>query len=410
MSPYTPPDDPEVFRAELVSWLEANAPRGLWNTASTPFHGHWGGKDSEFESEDHRLWFERCLERGWTAPHWPTKYGGGGMSTSHYRIWHEELLSRRLPLPLVGFGLTMIGPILLAEGNDEQKAFHLPKIAQGKLRWCQGYSEPGAGSDLAALRTRAERQGDEYIVTGQKTWTSFADKADWIFCLVRTRTDGRKQAGISFLLIDMATPGVTVRPIRLISGASPFCEVFLEEVRVPATNLVGRENDGWRVAKALLQHERSMVGESVAAGGARPNALEEYELRDHALKVHGRDAEGRLAEPLLRHEIVKNEMDQAAMRLTIRRINERVKAGAQPGPASSILKVFGSELNMARWELGARIGGLQGLAWEANPYSEVDVTLTRQWLRSRGNSIEGGTSEVQRNIIAQHVLGLPKDK
>lgn len=414
MSDYTPPADPEAFRAELVDWLESNAPRALWNTVSTPFQGHWGGKNSDFESPEHALWFERCLERGFTAPHWPTRYGGGGLPSAHTRIWHEELQARRLPLPLVGFGLTMIGPILLAEGNDAQKDFHLPAITQGRLRWCQGYSEPGAGSDLAALRTSAIREqtetGDEYIVTGQKIWTSFAEKADWIFCLVRTQTSGKKQAGISFLLIDMSSPGITVRPIRLISGASPFCEVFLEEVRVPASNLVGRENDGWRVAKALLQHERSMVGESVASGGARPHILDDYELRDHALRVLGRDGEGRLADPLLRHAIAENEQAQAAMRLTVRRINDRLKMGAHPGPASSILKVFGTELNMARWDLALRIDGLQSLGWDPEPYSEVEVALTRHWLRSRGNSIEGGSSEIQRNIIAQQVLGLPKDK
>lgn len=410
MSAYTPPTDPEAFRVELFEWLEANAPRSLWNTVSTPFQGHWGGKNSEFESEDHRLWFERCLERGFTAPHWPKQYAGGGLPSSHYRIWHEALQARRLPLPLVGFGLTMIGPILLAEGNEAQKSFHLPRIVQGQLRWCQGYSEPDAGSDLANLRTKAIREGENYRVSGQKIWTSHAEKADWIFCLVRTSTTGRKQAGISFLLIDMRSPGITVRPILLISGASPFCEVFFDDVVVPASNLVGKENEGWRVAKALLQHERSMVGESVASGGARPAILDDYELREHALRVFGRDAEGRLAEPILRHAIAENEQAQAVMRLTVRRINDRLKAGDQPGPASSILKVFGTELNMARWELAMRIGGQQSLSWEPEPFTPQEVALTRHWLRSKGNSIEGGSSEIQRNIIAQQVLGLPKDK
>ena len=263
------PDDPEVFRAELAAWLEDNAPASLWNTVSTPFQGHWGGRHCTFPSEDHRTWFETCVALGWTAPHWPRQYGGADMPTSHYRVWRESLSERGLPLPLVGTGLTMIGPILLSEGSEDQKAEHLANIAHGEIRWCQGYSEPEAGSDLANLSCRAVADGSDYIVDGQKIWTSHADLSDWIFCLVRTKFEGKKQAGISFLLIDMRSPGIEVRPIRLISGASPFCEVFFEGVRVPMSQRVGAENDGWRVAKALLAHERGMVGESIAAGGAR---------------------------------------------------------------------------------------------------------------------------------------------
>ncbi|MDP6932315.1 MAG: acyl-CoA dehydrogenase family protein, partial [Myxococcota bacterium] len=326
----------------------------------------------------------------------------------HYRVFRQELRARGLPLPLVGFGLTMIGPILLVEGTDEQKREHLPRIVRGELRWCQGYSEPGAGSDLANLRMRAVRDGEEFVVDGQKVWTSHAEHADWIFCLVRTRDEGRKQAGITFLLADMRSPGIRVRPIRLISGASPFCEVFFDGVRVPVSQVVGQIDDGWRVAKALLGHERSMVGESVAAGGARLPALHTYELREHALEVHGLGPDGRLADPLLRDGIIRSEMDQAGMRDLVDQVNEVLEAGGQPGPESSILKLVGTELNQRRWELSVRIAGPEGLGWQGEAYGERNLALTRQWLRSRGNSIEGGTSEVQRNIMARRVLGLPK--
>jgi len=347
------------------------------------------------------------LAKGYTAPTWPRAYGGAELSMAEYRIFKEELTRLGLPLPLVGFGLVMIGPILLAAGSDAQKQEHLPKIVRGEIRWCQGYSEPNAGSDLASLGTRAVIEGDTLVINGQKIWTSHADKADWIFCLVRTRAEGKKQAGITFVLIDMETPGISTRPIELISGASPFCEVFFEDVRVPMHHIVGDLHDGWRVAKALLAHERGMVGESVAAGGARAPILSTFNLRDYAIEKIGL-SDGTLSDPLLRHQIAQSEMDQELMRLTIRRANDRLRVGHQPGPESSIFKIVGTELNMRRWQLAVEIGGLDGLGWEGSAYSDVELAMTRQWLRSRGNSIEGGTSEVQRNIVARHVLGLPK--
>ncbi len=408
MSAWSVPDDPEEFRAVLGLWLEQNAPRSLWNTVSTPFQGHWGGTRTPFPSDDHRLWYERCLPLGLTAPSWPEKYGAAGLSTAHARVWAQELQSRELPLPLVGFGLVMIGPILLSEGSEELKDEHLPKIVQGHIRWCQGYSEPGAGSDLAALRTRAERDGDHFVVSGQKVWTSHAERADWIFCLVRTSTEGRKQAGISFLLIDMTSPGITVQPIQLISGASPFCEVFFEDVRVPVANVVGDIDNGWRVAKALLQHERTVVGESIAAGGARPPELNDYTLRQHALELIGLGPDGRLDDAGIRDEIIASEMDMAVMKLAVRQANERLKAGAHPGSVSSVLKLAGTELNQRRWELAGRIGGLDATGWDGPEFIPRDKALSRHLLRSRGNTIEGGTSEVQKNIVATAILKLPK--
>ena len=406
----TPAQDPEVFRRALVAWLDEHAPRSLWHSVSTPFQGHWGGKNSDFASDDHRAWFEACLELGWTAPGWPREFGGAGLPSTHVRVFHEELRERGLPQPLVGFGLTMIGPILLAHGSPEQKAYHLPAIVRGDLRWCQGYSEPGAGSDLASLTMKAERDGDDFVVSGQKIWTSHAEKADWIFCLVRTSSAGRKQEGITFLLIDMTSPGITVRPIELISGASPFCEVYIDEVRVPADQVVGEIGKGWKVAKALLAHERSMVGESIAAGGARPDVLQGYGLAEHALKVFGRDHGGQLAAPSLRDSIAAVEMEEEAMRMLVRQLNEALKAGHQPGAEASILKIAGTELNQRRWELAVDIAGPAALTWDERAFDEHDQALGRHFLRSRGNTIEGGTSEIQRNILARRVLGLPKGR
>jgi len=399
-------DELDRFRRDTVAWIEAHAPRGLYGTATTPFQGYWGGTRSGFPSDDYRVWFEAALARGWTAPAWPRAYGGGGLSTGEYNVFREELLARKLPLPLVGLGIAMIGPILLSRASADLQAIHVPRIVRGEVRWCQGYSEPGAGSDLASLTTKAVRDGEDFVINGQKIWTSHADISDWIFCLVRTSTEGKKQAGITFLLIDMQSPGITTRPITLISGASPFCEVFFEDVRVPVSQVVGEINAGWGVAKALLAHERGTVGESIAAGGARLEDLEGYTVRGHAIDTVGLDEHGALDDPILRDRLARSEMEQEAMRLMVRRYNDTLRAGGQPGPESSLFKLVGSELNQRRWELAADIAGLDGLFWSEGPISIG--SLARQWLRSRGNTIEGGSSEIQRNIVARHVLGLPK--
>lgn len=408
-----------TFREETRAWLRENAPASLFGTATSPFQGHWGGRDSAFQSPDHALWFERMLARGWTAPGWPTAYGGGGLPAEEARIVHELLRELGLPMPLVGFGLTMIGPILLACGDEAQKAKHLPSIVDGSIRWCQGYSEPDAGSDLASLRTRGVLEGDTLTLDGQKVWTSHADLADWMFCLVRTDPTAKKRDGISFVLVDMTTPGITVRPIRLISGSSPFCEVFLSSVRVPVENVVGGLNRGWAVARSLLQHERSMVGESVATGGSRPEVLRDYRLAEHAVREVGLDG-GRLADPLLRDAIARNEMDRACLELTLQRARERALAGAPPGPESSVFKVVATELNQRHWELAMQVGGQAALGWEdvagpgeagpgaLGPHGVTDAALPQAWLRSRANTIEGGTTEIQLGIIATTVLGLSR--
>ena len=320
----------------------------------------------------------------------------------------SELVRLRLPPPLIGFGLAMIGPTLLEFGTEAQKLEHIPKIVQGEIRWCQGYSEPGAGSDLASLKTSAVLDGDRFIINGQKVWTSYAEKADWIFCLVRTNTHA-KQAGITFILIDMETPGITTRPIGLISGASPFCEVFFSDVVAYPKDVIGEVDRGWTVAKALLGHERSMVGEVFAqsvSGG-------EMELVGLAREHVGVGADGRVTDLLLRDHIIRVAMDERAFMLTVKRIKDGMVAAkregkrAMPGHESSILKLFGTELNQRRRQLAVEILGADGLGWSGDGYAPGHLAMTREWLRSRGNTIEGGTSEIQLDIIAKHTLGLP---
>ncbi len=395
----------DTFRAEVRAWLDACAPPALHHTASSPFQGYWGGRGAAFETDDHRRWFEAALARGWTAPTWPTRYGGGGLSAAEGQILGEELDRLGMPRPLVGFGLVMLGPVLLRYGSEAQRSEHLPAIVRGEVRWCQGYSEPGSGSDLASLQTRAVREGEHYVVNGQKIWTSFADRSDWIFCLVRTSTAGRKHAGITFLLIDMTSPGITTRPIALISGSSPFCETFFTEVRVPVENAVGEPGGGWRIATSLLSHERTAIGSAIVGGGARPAILHDFSLPQHAQERVGVDEAGRIVDPLIRDAVTRCEMDRAAARLTLQRIRDQ-QASGHPGPESSIIKVFGTELNQRSWDLAVEILGIDGLLWQSSdPCAEA---LPRTWLRSLGNSIEGGTTEVQLNIIATRVLGLPR--
>jgi len=395
--------DIETFRSETRSWLEANAPGSLAGATADAITGTWGGRRPEFATAAHKDWLEIMGEKQWTAPMWPTEYGGGGLDKRENKVLSEELRRLRLPAPLVGFGLTMIGPTLLRFGNEDQKKEHLPKICRGEIRWCQGYSEPGAGSDLASLQTKAEREGDEFVVNGTKIWTSYADKADWIFALVRTDPDAKKQEGITFILIDMETPGVSVKPIQLISGKSPFCETHFENVRAPVENVIHEINAGWTVAKALLGHERSMISD--VFGGSAGSRKGRGRLVEMAAKYLGEEG-GRLADAVVRNEVAQMEMDVAAFRYAAQRMNDNAKAGHQPGAESSMFKVLGTENNMNQHELMVRIAGPQGIGWEGEGFEDDELTLTRDWLRTRGNSIEGGTTEVQLNILSKHVLGL----
>ncbi len=391
------------FRSEARTWLEAHAPASLRGVRGGELDGVWGGRKAVYTNPDQKRWLDVMAERGWTAPEWPREYGGGGLSRAEAKVLRQELAALQLPLPLIGFGLTMIGPTLLQYGNEAQKREHLPRVCRGEIRWCQGYSEPASGSDLASLQTRAVLDGDHYVLNGQKIWTSYADEADWMFLLVRTDPTAKKQAGITFILMDMESPGVTVKPILLISGSSPFCETFLTDVRVPVSNVVSEVNGGWTVAKALLQHERTMIADAFGggAGGGASRGLQAWAR--HSLDYQ----DGRLADPALRDRMAQLELDTRAFLLTVQRSRDAAKAGHAPGPESSMFKIYGTELNQRRQELMVSIAGPEALGWEGEGFSPEALDLTRQWLRSRGNTIEGGTSEIQLNIIAKRVLGLP---
>ncbi|HRJ62807.1 acyl-CoA dehydrogenase family protein [Brevundimonas sp. UBA2416] len=390
--------DLDAFRAETRAWLEANCPAECRGPVESDEDRVWGGRNAVFPTPAHKTWLDRMGAKGWTAPEWPTEYGGGGLSREQAKVLHSEMRRIDAQAPLASFGVWMLGPALLAFGTEEQKQRFLPEIVRGEIRWCQGYSEPGAGSDLAAIQTRAEDRGDHWIVNGQKVWTSYADKADWIFCLVRTDPEAPKHLGISFVLFDMATKGVSTRPITLISGKSPFCETFFDDVRVEKANLVGTLNRGWDVAKHLLAHERTMIGAMGELGGGRP-------LGQVATGSIGTDDEGRLDEPMLRARIAEMEIDAAAFRLAMERAGDQVKAGQAHPAIASMLKYYGSELNKRRHELLMAAGGSDALEWEGE--RSRGGKAARDWLRTKANSIEGGTSEVQLNIIAKHLLQLP---
>ena len=363
----------------------------------------WGGRRERFTNPDSKTWLERMAGRGWTAPRWPRQYGGGGLSFDEDRVLQEELARIRARIPLNSFGIWMLGPALLEFADEQQKQEHIPPIVRGEVRWCQGYSEPAYGSDLAGLQTRAEDRGDHYLVNGSKIWTSYADQADWIFCLVRTDPDVPKHQGISFLLFDMASAGVSTSPIELISGSSPFCQTFFDNVRVPKRNLVGEVNKGWSIAKRLLQHERNMVaaiGGNTAIGGSG-SALEDI-ARNYA-----GESDGRIGDPVLRDRISGHRMNDRALQLTFARGGEEAKAGKSNGHLASMFKYYGTEQNKRKYELVLETMGAAATGWEGDGFTERERAYTRQWLRSKANSIEGGTSEVQLNVIAKRVLGLP---
>lgn len=386
--------DLDQFRAETRAWLEENCPEDM----RTPMKGFddacWGGRNYVPSSEGQKLWMERMGAKGWTVPTWPKEYGGGGLSKAEAKILAQEMRRIKARSPLSSFGIWMLGPALLKFGSEEQKKEFLPPIARGEIRWCQGYSEPGAGSDLASLATKCEDKGDHFLVNGQKVWTSYADKADWIFCLVRTDPTAKKHEGISFVLFDMETPGVEAKPILLISGRSPFCETFFEDVKVEKKNLVGELNKGWTIAKYLLTHEREMIGD---IGASRP-------LHEVAAGFLGLE-DGKLPDPMLRAKVAEAEIDDWAFGQTLVRKLSEAKAGASLGADSSMLKYYGTELNKRKYELMMDAAGHDGLEWESDRSN--DGELARGWLRTKGNSIEGGTTEVQLNIIAKRILQLP---
>ncbi|MFL6738971.1 MAG: acyl-CoA dehydrogenase family protein [Sphingomicrobium sp.] len=385
--------DLEAFRAETRTWLEANCPPEMREPMRSEKDLCWGGRHFQFQSPAQKQWLDVMASRGWTVPDWPTDYGGGGLSPAEAKVLKEEMRSLGCRSPLTSFGISMLGPALLKYGKEEQKKRFLTEIARGEIRWCQGYSEPGAGSDLAGLQTRAEDKVDHYLVNGQKVWTSYADQADWIFCLVRTSTES-KHGGISFLLFDMESPGVSTRPILLISGNSPFCETFFDDVKVPKDQLVGEVNKGWDVAKYLLGHEREMIsGMGLGSGigtGASGVMLGPIARPD---------------DPLLRAEIAAFDVDALAFAAMSERFIDQLKAGEAHPALPSMMKYAGTELNKRRNELIMAAGGSDALEWDSE--RTKGGKPARDWLRSKGNSIEGGTSEIQLGIVAKHILRLP---
>lgn len=380
----------EAFRAETRDWLEAHCPAEMRDGIRNEETICWGGRNWEFSSDAQRDWLSMMADKGWTVPTWPVEYGGAGMDRAHDKILSEELIRLNARLPLQSFGIWMLGPALLAFGSHEQKLQYLPPIARGEVRWCQGYSEPGAGSDLASVQTKADSDGDNYIVNGQKVWTSYADQADCIFALVRTDREAKKHLGISFLLIDMDSKGVSTKPIRLISGSSPFCETFFDDVRVPKSNVVGTENRGWDVAKHLLTHEREMI----SGGGAGL-------LGSRALGAILEEQGGQM-DASTRAEALICEVDALAIGLTLERYKDQAEAGGGVGDASAMLKYQGTELNKRRHELLMSAGGADALSWDGKHDG-----LAADWLRTKANSIEGGTSEVMLSIVSRRILGLP---
>jgi alkylation response protein AidB-like acyl-CoA dehydrogenase len=321
------------------------------------------------------------------------------LSVEEAKILTEEMRSIKAPLPLVGMGTAMIGPTLLELGDDDQKARHLPKIASGEIRWCQGYSEPGAGSDLASLQTKAVVDGDDYIVNGSKIWTSGAELADWIFCLVRTDAKASKHEGISFILFSMDAPGVTVKPIELIAGSSPFCETFFDDVHALRADRIGTENRGWSIAKRLLQHERLSIG-----GASTPDPSNRL---SNIAKEYIGVVNNRIADSSLRDSIINYEMGSRAFKLTTQRSAQENAKGESITFATSMFKYYSTELTCSEDELKLKVMGTRSLGWEGDSFSSREITATRRWLFDKALTIAGGSSEVQLNIIAKRVLGLP---
>ena len=378
----------ETFREETRAWLEANAPQGVRNLPQTPEHTCWGGRRWTFRSDDQRLWFERMVERGWTVPEWPKTYGGGGLSRDEARVLDQEMRRLDIKKPLESLGIWMLGPALLKFGTEAQKLEHLTRIARGEIRWAQGYSEPSAGSDLASVQTKAVDDGDDFIVNGSKIWTTYGDKCDMIFALVRSEPDAPKHLGISFLLIDMDAPGVTTSPIRMISGESHFVSTFFDDVRAPKANVVGERGRGWDVTKYLLGHEREMIGSQPLSSSDRET------LSARAKRVLGDDLP-----PALRADIVQYEMDAWTMGIAVERTRDQAKARQASPTSASVLKTAGTELSVRKAELVMTLDGLDGFT--------LGCKAAYDWLLTPATTIAGGSNEIQLNIIAKRALSLP---
>jgi pimeloyl-CoA dehydrogenase large subunit len=391
-----------AFRDEVRAFFRANLPESIRTKLAEGKH---------LAKDDIITWQRILNKQGWAVANWPAEWGGTGWSPVQQYMFQEELQLTPAPQPL-GFGVTMVGPVIIAFGSEAQKKRHLPAIANLDVWWCQGFSEPGAGSDLASLRTAAKRDGDHYIVNGQKTWTTLAQHADWIFCLVRTDTQAKKQEGISFLLIDMKTPGITVRPIITIDGGREVNEVFFDDVKVPAENLVGQENKGWDYAKYLLGRERT--------GIARVGLSKERIRRIKELAAIERAGDKPLIEDeRFREKLAAVEVELKALEMTQLRVvaAERSRTDNKPDPASSILKIKGSEIQQATTELLLEVVGPYAMPyqperadderWNEPPIGpEWAGPIAPTYFNWRKTTIYGGTNEIQKNIIAKAILGL----
>jgi alkylation response protein AidB-like acyl-CoA dehydrogenase len=395
--------DVEAFRTDARAWLEANFPESLKAGAGRRA-APMGGRSGEAA-----LWRKRMADKGWGAPTWPKAYGGAGLSRAEARVLAEEMARIGAFNPIGGLGIMSIGPTILELGTDEQKARHLPHIARGEYEWCQGYSEPGAGSDLASLQTKCEDKGDHWLVNGSKIWTSVANLADWCFCLVRTDFSAKKHEGISCLLINMKEPGVETRPIRLINGDSPFCETFFTDVKAAKDDVIGPLNGGWTIAKRLLQFERDNISIGLG-GGTLTGPASSMGVEDFARRYVGLDAAGRLADADLRGRLAAHKMESQAFQLTLRRAADEARTNQGPSNAASIMKYAGAKIAQDRAELIVEALGANGLGWEGDGFAPEELAQVRGWLRTKANSIEGGSSEINLNVVSKRVLGLPDPK
>jgi alkylation response protein AidB-like acyl-CoA dehydrogenase len=385
------PED-EAFRREVAGFIREALPAELADKAEI---------DAPFSMDDIMRWHRILFQRGWVAWGWPKKFGGPGLSPTQRFILTEELELAGTP-QLSPFGLMMVAPAIMQFGTPEQQARFLPKILSGEEVWCQGYSEPEAGSDLASLRCKAESDGDDFVVNGQKTWTTYAQYADWIFCLVRSNPTVKQQSGITFLLIDMKTPGVEARPMLTIGEQPAFCDTFFENVRVPKANAVGPIDGGWTVAKALLGHERTLLAMVGSSG----------RLLRRVKRIAATTTQG--GRPLLEHDtwrakIARLEIELEALKMTNYRVVAGAAVGKAPGPESSILKLRGTEINQQLYELAMEIMGLDALSWysDAGVIPALEQGVAPQFCYTRANTIFGGSNEIQKNIIAKWILGLP---
>ena len=389
----------EQFRQATRHWLDANCPPSL-RTATPEGEMVWGGRHIAFPSEDARVWFERMRDKGWFCPQWPVEYGGGGLSAEYNTVLESELRRLQCRPAQINLGIWMLGPVLLEFGSEAQKQALLPPMCRGEVRWCQGFSEPNAGSDLASLKTSAVADGDDFVINGTKIWTSYGDKSDWMYALVRTDLKAPKHQGISLIVLDMKSPGVSVSPIDLISGKSAFCQVFFDNVRVPQSQLIGPLNGGWNLGKSLLQHERKAMSK-----------FGEFSLPTHfhllPLIERYLPASQSPADQALRARAQACAMNEQAYNLTVQRMGEEARAGLDTSAIMAIMKLVHTEQERDKFEILLDALGYRALGLEGEPFSDQELAITRGWLNSYALTISGGSSEVQLNVIAKRVLNLP---